>query len=465
MTKAKFLGIIVTPANVQTEGLEVVMDNIANCGANAIALDPWLLQPTSPEEGSRIPDLHIDGHKRLFGRPLWGKRELHVESFLAFEPEEALYLKSAYEPMKKAVPASIDRTIPQQLIESAHERGMKAHLGLAPFLPPGVREEDRPVRVDGRPLQPPFIAHNGCLNNPDIRAYALAAIRDLICHYPYIDGLILDWAEFGAYQLQEHFTCFCPACEKKAKALGYDWAAIRRDVMALWESLHHITSKQLAHSRRIMTNPSELLAALAAYPGILTFLRFKSDCVVSFYQDVRKLLDRLGLEDLDLSARGWISPWNRSSGMDYRRLGGICTAVLPKIFTFDHAVLPRWLGQTLQEWNPDLPESPILEAVKSWLNLPDDIERPTFADYNIPAPDDPHPAHLSSYQVRLEETAAQVSGTASLYPIAHPYLPDDQWRQMVGLIRDSPADGMWVNFYSYLTDQKFDIMRQEWQKS
>jgi hypothetical protein len=33
---------------------------------------------------------------------------------------------------------------------------------------------------------------------------------------------------------------------------------------------------------------------------------------------------------------------------------------------------------------------------------------------------------------------------------------------MVALIRDSPADGMWVNFYSYLTDRKFEIMGQEW---
>ncbi|MFZ0548374.1 MAG: hypothetical protein WAM60_23200, partial [Candidatus Promineifilaceae bacterium] len=375
------------------------------------------------------------------------------------------YSDTIYKPPQKAVPPAVDCHIPRQLIESAHDRGMEAHMGLAPFLPPGVRDEDRPVQIDGRPFQPPYVANNGCLNNPAVRAYALAAIQDFICHYPDLDGLILDWAEFGAYRLQEHFTCFCPACEQAALAMGYDWQEMHQDVQTLWELLHHLDPQHLAQSRRLLSNPSQLAELLMTFPGILNFQRFKADCVVNFYREVRLLLDNWGFHKVGLSARGWISPWNRSSGMDYRRLAEVCTAVLPKLFTFDHAVLPRWLGQTLQEWNPDLPEPLILEAVKRWLNLPDDIQRPTFADYNIPAPDQPHPAHLSTYSQRLEETADQVNGRSRLFPIAHPYLPDDQWQQMVALIRESPVDGMWVNFYSYLTDQKFEIMRQTWQQS
>ncbi len=462
MSGERFLGIIVTPANVQDEGLHAVMDTVVRCGATAIAIDPWLLRPTTPDKGSRIPDLHIDGYERRFGRPLFGKHELHVESFLAYEPEQGLYSRTSYKRPTVALPPELDRTIPQQLIEEGQRRGLAVHMGLAPFLPPGLRDTNRPVRVDGQSLQPPYIAANGCLNQPDVRAYALAAIEDLVTHYPDIDGLILDWAEFGAYRLEEHFTCFCSACQVQALNADYNLGEIQRDVLALWNVLHHLTPAKLAHAQRLAANPSELLEALGAYPGLLAFLQFKADCVVGFYRDVRALLNRMGQNSIALSARGWISPWNRSSGMDYRRLASICDAVLPKIFTFDHSVLPRWLGQKLQKWNPTLPESLILETVKGWLNLPDDIERPSFGDYNIPAPEEKHPAHLSAYKMRLEETAAQVKGQSHLYPIAHPYMPDCQWRDMIALIRDSPVDGMWVNFYSYLTDQKFEILREVW---
>jgi hypothetical protein len=213
---------------------------------------------------------------------------------------------------------------------------------------------------------------------------------------------------------------------------------------------------------RIHDNPSELVELLTSYPGWLQFLKFKAESVVGFYKQVRQLMDDLGFEGNLLSARGWCPPWNRSSGMDYRALAEVCDAITPKLFTFDHAAMPRWYGESLMAWNPELSESQILDALIAWMNLPDNFERRSFANYHIPAPTEEHPVKLEAYQTRLDEVVDQVEGRAPCYPISHPYLPASQWKRMLTLIRDSRADGMWVNMYGYLSDDRLRILKQIW---
>ncbi len=272
----------------------------------------------------------------------------------------------------------------------------------------------------------------------------------------------MDWAEYGAYRLEDHFTCFCPHCEQKAREGGFDWNGIKRDVSALWNWCHSPTSRELERSRRLLFNPSEILELLAHYPGWLHLLQFKAKSVVGFYRKTRQLLDRMGLSKIGLSARGWPPPWNRSSGMDYRGLSEVCSAVTPKLFTFDYSALPRWYGQTLLAWNPELAESEVLDALVEWMNLPDNFERRSFANYHIPAPNESHPAKIQVYRSRLDEVVDQVEGRAPCYPFAHAYLPESQWKRMVAIIRDSRVNGMWVQGYGYLSDQKMEILRQMW---
>ncbi len=463
--KSRFLGIVVGPAYVQVEGLIPVFDNLESAKTTAVAVWPTLIRPTDGTSGGRMPDLHIDGYRRQLARPLWGRHELYVESFPAYDPTISLYEGGPYHPPAGA-PAELDRTLPQRMFDEAKRRGMETHLGIGPFIPPGVQKQDQPVVVDGATIGPPYIARSACLNNPNARRYGLAAIEDMLRHYPGVDGLILDWVEFGAYRLEEHFTCFCLHCQDAALEAGFDWTVVRRDVRALWDWLHTLSLQKLAQSQRVAGRPSVLLELLTHHPGWLQFLQFKAQSVVSFYGQVRRLLDEMKMQDVKLTARGWCPPWNRSSGSDYRALAEICDAVSPKLFTFDHAVLPRWIGQTLLGWNPRLAEiqseSQLLDAIIDWLNLPDDIQERSFAHYNIPAPEDEHPARLEAYQARLEEVMTQVGGRALYYPIAHPYLPERQWREMVNLICNSQVDGMWVNMYGYLSDRKLAILEENW---
>jgi hypothetical protein len=357
----------------------------------------------------------------------------------------------------------VDREIPAAMIREAQKRGMQLHMQIHPFIPPHVRPEDQPVYIDGTTPQPPQVSLNACLNNSAAEAYALALVQDVVRNYPDIDGLFMDWVEFGAYRLEDLFTCFCPHCEHRAVAQGFDWETIRRDVTGLWRWFHALTPRALERSLRLINSPSALLELLMVYPGWLQFLSFKARTVTNFYRRVRQLLDASDMPQVGLSARGWPPPWNRSSGMDYRTLAELCTAVTPKLFTFDYSALPRWYGQTLLAWNPDLTESAILDALVQWLFLPDHIERRSFANYHIPSPDEPHPARLEVYRARLDEVVDQVSGRAFCYPFAHAYLPEQQWKRMIALIRDSRVDGMWVQMYGYLSDRKLEILRAMWQ--
>lgn len=463
MTAARrFLGIFVNPIYVQNEGLGPVFDNLEAVGASAICTLPRVARPAAAGGGRRYPDLHMDGYERLVARPVWGRHELQLESFLAYEPDLRLYENTPYRPPAGPPPPELDAGIPAAMLDEAGRRGMQVHMLIHPFVPPQVRASEQPVYIDGAVPRPPQIALNACLNNPAARAYALALVEDTARHYPGLAGLFLDWSEYGAYRLEDHFTCFCPHCEQAAGAAGFDWAAIRRDVAALWSWLHRLDPRELDRSRRVLGNPSELLELLVGHPGWVQFLQFKAATVTGFYRQARGRLDELGLAGMVLSARGWPPPWNRSSGMDYRALAGVCAAITPKLFTFDYSALPRWYGQTLLAWNPELAEAGLLDALVEWLNLPDDIERRSFAHYHIPAPAEPHPARLEVYRTRLDEVLAQVGGRAPCYPFAHAYLPEPQWKRMLALIRDSRVDGLWVQMYGYLSDRKLQILREMW---
>jgi hypothetical protein len=458
----KFLGIYVDPLYVQNEGLQPVFDNIQSVGAHAICFTPWLAQPTSEGRGVRFPDLHVDGHRRTVARPVWGKHALQLEYHLAYVPDLRQYEDCPYQPAATAVPESADRDIPLKMIAEARRRGMRVNVEIHPIIPPNLRIEDQPRTIDSSLPEPPFVASNGCLNSPAIRAYGAALVRDTMQNYAEVDGLSLDWVEFGAYRLKDHFGCVCANCERDARSKGFNWDLILRDVRNLWDWFHDLTSRDLTRSRRLLCNPSELLELLTRYHGCLEFLQFKAQSVVEFYGGIRQLLDDLGMNQVNLTARGWPPPWNRSSGMDYRALAEVCTAVAPKLFTFDYCALPRWYGQELKMWNPHLSESELLNALVEWMNLPDDIEVRSFSHYHIPAPEERHPARIEAYQSRLAEVADQVQGRALCYPISHPYLPEPQWQEMVATVRDSRVDGMWVNMYGYLSDTKLAILKQAW---
>jgi hypothetical protein len=148
--------------------------------------------------------------------------------------------------------------------------------------------------------------------------------------------------------------------------------------------------------------------------------------------------------------------------MDYGRLAETVQCVRPKLYTFHWSSMPRWYGQVLKSWNPDLGESAILEAIKTWFNLPDNIKSPTFENYHIPRATENHPVHFETLAHRVDEVVRQVGERVPVTPLAHGYVPLEQWKQTVTVVRDTAADGMWVQRYCYLSDEKISALAEIW---
>lgn len=445
----RFLGIFLNPIYAQHEGIGQVFDNLERAGATAVCTTPYL--PYVDENGVRFPDLHIDGQARVLSRTLWGRRELRLQQFPAFAPSPGAY-PPRYRPRSRPTPEGLEQHLIRDVVHEGHRRGLQVHLQLQPFVLPSLQPADQPRLVDGTTPESPLVAESACLNNPTARRHLRALVMDVLGSYPEVDGLFIDWAEFSAYRLEDSFACFCPHCEAKARRLGFDWTQIKREMLELWQDLHHLDDAALRHVSLVGSGS----------PALQELQRFKAISVGEVYREVRDLIAGAAGATVELSARGWPPPWNLVSGLDYRDVSSVCSAVTPKLFLFDYHALPRWYGEQLMAWNPSLGERAAMEALERWLELPLADGRRPLSEYRIPAPDEPHPFGPDHYLRRVERIARQLAGESRLYPFAHAYLSDEQWCEMLMMLREGPVDGIWVQMYGYLSDRKIDVLASTW---
>ena len=147
---AKFLGIVMTPLDVQVEGMNAVMDRIESTGATAINCSRTLNRQSDSHTGFRAPPLDIDGYYRVFDRPVWGKHELYLESFRAKKPDLSWYDNLHYKPEWKEIPNDLDADLPDKIHESAKKRGWKIYASVTPLAIPKLRDEDKMRWINGR---------------------------------------------------------------------------------------------------------------------------------------------------------------------------------------------------------------------------------------------------------------------------------------------------------------------------
>jgi len=452
----RLLGVFLEPLHAQSEGVEAMFDVLESIGTTAVVLTLIASRPAPSGRGVRMPPLHVDGHRRVYARPVWGKDSVQVETFPAEDPDPSLFPAGGYSPRRVAVPADVDRSVPRRMIAEARRRGLAVYAQIKPLIPPGVRSEDQPVYPDGSVPTPPQVAMIGSPCSPAIREYGLAVVQDTVRAFPELDGLFLDWAEYGAYAFEDLFTCLGPHSAVLARAAGLDWDLLATQVRAVWDRLHRLSDADL---RPAATALSRLIDEA---PGWAEFLRFKAETVTTFYRAVRRTLDAAGRTDLRLMARGWPPPWNRWSGMDYGALAEVCTAATPKLFAFDYCAVPRWYGEVLKRWNPALSEPAILDALTAWLDLPDNFPARRFDLYAIPAEDEPHPVGVPAYRRRVEAVLGAVGGRCAVQPFAHCHMPEAMWHEQVRMLRDAAVDGIWIQMYGYLSESKLQTLRDEW---
>jgi hypothetical protein len=112
--------------------------------------------------------------------------------------------------------------------------------------------------------------------------------------------------------------------------------------------------------------------------------------------------------------------------------------------------------------NPGLDERLLVRALVHLLDLDDGEGGSTIADYGYPEPDEPHPIPTEAQLRKLDQVMAMTRGRAKIYALVHGYGPLDDFRRRLQLVADSPVDGVWINRYGYLSDEKLDAIGEIW---
>lgn len=478
---ARQLGVVLTPAEVQDEGVDRVLDTIVQAGATAISPTLGVYAPAPDGQGSREPPLDVSGQVRLLDRPLWGRRELWMRGYTPHPPAPDIWADVPYPPPPLA-PPELRTDVVRAIIAGARARGLAVEIQLSPYTLPGApggqtfggghgtgSTADRPRRIDGSVAER-IVAGHGCLNNPRVRALGRARLREALRHYPDVDGIFLDWTEYTCYFLEDCFTCFCEHCRTAAEALGYDWARIERDTRALWDRLHHLTPADLEDVVAATDDagwPFAVTELLGHHSGVEDLLCFKDASVRAAAAELRQTMDAAGASRVALGLNGFAPPWSRVTGMNYRTVHTVAQATRCKLFTFHWPMITRWWSETLLSWNPGLDEGAVLRAVQAALDLPPppDEHRRSLAEYDMPRPDEPHPITPQALTRKLNQAVrlAEAGGAAGrCLAYVHSYRPAAEFRRVLEAALASEAPGCWVQRYGYLSDEKLAIMREVW---
>ena len=468
MANGKLLGVTVLPEYIQSEGIEGLLDNLSDIGANAVATSPYLMEEADRETGQREPPADANaGAVRLLDRPLFGKREVWVKTAPSFEPNLSLYAGLRYRPSE---PTDLTRSqghLLHDFIRAAKQRGIRVYFQVQAAIPPGYRvqfggpvDSDRALLPNGT-IPPRRLAKNGSLASPHILAYEHALIRDIVQQYPDLDGLRIDWPEYPPYFLDSVFLDFSYHAERAAERMGFPFERMRRDVGRLYEKLHGgLTDADLIPwAEDADGGRYHLLRLLSDYPGVAAWLRFKAALVEDMIAGFRSTMNEAGGQSMELLPNAFPPPWTIPSGMDFRRVAKHSSAISCKLYTMHWPMMLRFYGDQILSANPGLSSRLLARALVRWLDIADDNGLPTVEDYSYPPPDVPHPVGPDA-QTRKIHQAQRDAGDTPVYVLAHGYGPVDDFRKRLVVAREAGQHGYWVNRYGYLSDEKLDVIRE-----
>jgi hypothetical protein len=459
-----YLGITVMPEYIQIEGIEALLDNLVHrAGVTAVATSPYVMAAADEATGVREPPADAEAGKvRLLDRPLWGRRELFVRTAPSFAPEGSLYRGLRYQPAEPDDLSTAEGGIIEAFIAAAKARGLEVHLQVQAAIPPGYRvqfggplEDDLACLPDGRPLGL-RVDKNGSLASPHILAYGCALIRDLVRAYPAIDALRVDWPEYPPYSFASLFTDFSGHAEAAAAELGFDFPAMRRDVLALFRALSGALEDRDLEASLAPDGRYLLLRQLASRPGILAWLRFKAALATRLLATYRATLNEAGGGRIRFIPHAFPPPWSLVSGFDYAAASAHCDGIGVKLYTMHWPMMLRGYGEALLAANPGLSEALLARCLARWWDVRDDEGPEGIAGYAYPEPDEAHPVGAEAQSRKIAQARAEAS--VPVYAFAHGYGPPDDVAMRMAVAWQASGRRMWVNRYGYLSDAKLDVL-------
>lgn len=455
------LGITVLGDFVLSEGVEAVIANLKRIGATMVATNPTVTAPAAEGEGSFQPPIDAGSSPRVFDRPLFGKTSLWVRSGVSYVPDADLYRDSPYAPRTPNELTNKHGAIIGEFIRAAKDAGLKVYLQIGAVQPTGLRDEDRP-RLPSGEIAPNRMADTGSLASEAIRTYNRAYVRDLLREYPEVDGFRPDWPEYPCYTLGEVFQDFGPHVERWAAANGFDLPAIAQ---AIGEMLIHLR-QSLSNDELRTLAPDRTLADLREQlPAVDEWLKLKTALSADCLRHWRAIITEAGGPENELSANAFMPRYSDVTGFDFSAAAEICDAVSPKLYTMHWSQMVEFWGRPLLEANPELDESLLTETLVRLMEIDDEPAGKTLRDYGYPDPDEPHSIPDEPQRRKIAEVIAAVADQCKVTPLVHGYGPPADFRRRLELVADSDANGVWVNRYGYLGEEKLETIGEVWEES
>jgi len=216
-------------------------------------------------------------------------------------------------------------------VKAISGEGMGAHVVMGAFSLERAdpRKRDYLVRrLDGRRVE---WFGSGCPNNPKIRKASLSRARDA-ASMEGVEAVVLDGIRFASpgEGIDTFLSCFCDACRRKSEEFGYDMSEMKSSLRDLLRSIDRLTPS-LLRSVGGWESPVDLFDLLLRFPGMLEWLRFRSDCVCEHVVDIRKAIRSVNPR-CKLGAYLFTPSLSFLVGQDYRRLSELLDYVEPMIY-------------------------------------------------------------------------------------------------------------------------------------
>ena len=456
------LGITVLGDFIVSEGVENVLANVRQTGATAVALNPTVTCQADKATGKFQPPADAGHSPREFDRPLFGNRALWLRGGPSFHPRAELYNDSPYQPRRANDLTERHGPWIGEFTDACAASGIDVYLQIGAAEPTGLRDEDRPRLPDGS-LPTGRIADVASLPSPAVRAYNRAYANDLVAAYPAITGFRIDWPEYPCYTPDEVFQDFSPHVASWCDASGHDFGAIRSGVRRLQTGIaEQLSDEQLRLFAEGETGRAAFSAWLAEQPAVLPWLKLKAALSIDILRHWREIVDELPGPRRKLSAHAFMSPFSELTGFDFSAAAAICDSISPKLYTMHWCLMVNQWGRWLLQRNPGLNESLVTRALLNLLQLSDD-EQPgvTLDDFAYPEPHEPHPIGEKGQRIKMETVCRAVNSQAQVFPLVHGYGPVDDFARRFRIATMTSVDGVWVNRYGYLSDQKLAVIAAE----
>jgi hypothetical protein len=460
------LGVTVLPEYLQYESVTGVLDRLQASGVNAVTTSPYVMELADSRSGAREPPIDAGaGDVRLLDRELWGQRELWVRTAPSFVPKTQLYAGLRYQPPPPDELTRREGSVIREFISSARERSMTTCFQVQSAIPPGYRvqfggphDEDQPRMHDGR-IPAARVANNGSLASPEIIGYQHALLRDLCSQYPDLDAIRVDWPEYPPYSLDDMFVDFSEHARIAAERLGFDFQRMQRDTNRLYAYLHGgLAELPLLRWDDDLAWRYGIANLCLELPGVIELVRFKAQLVDELLSGFRRVIDEAGRPEMGLIANLFPWPWSLASGATtYRHVARHCSSLAVKLYGMHWKMMFRFYCDQLLKHNPDLDPSRLVSALLRVFDIMDASAPLDPEAYAYPGPEEAHGVSAAA-QRRKIDLARSAAGDTPVHALVHGYGPAHDFRSRFEVAKQSSPDGIWINRYGYLSDEKLAIV-------